>query len=254
MNKAYCLDDEIGFVELINKHEDPGLATVNAARCSYGEESTEFTDKDRKLTGYLWNHGHTSPFRHAFYTFHLVSPLFLFRQILKYQVGSTWKTFEVGGEEVSLEIFDLFFDTDSGTSWNELSGRYKELEPKFYFPRKLRANVTHGSTQASMDLDWDEDKHSGYLATIREKCDSDYRFYKNMLKDGVAKEIARMTLPQNVYSEAYWTISLHAILNFLSQRLKKDSQLEIRKCAEAVYSLVESDLDKLGISKESIVE
>ena len=78
---------------------------------------------------FLWQHGHTSPFRHSFYTFHWKAPLFVFRQAFKYQVGSGWRTYEVEGQEVSLAVFDVLFDTDKGCSWNEISGRYVEWEP-----------------------------------------------------------------------------------------------------------------------------
>ena len=152
------LKDEIGFVKLVDRMEqNHALKVVNSARISYNSKKDEFDEKDRKLTGFLWEHGHTSPFRHSFYTFHVKAPLFVLRQWLKYQVGSTWRTYEVEGEEVSVEAFDLMFDTDKGCSWNELSGRYVEMEPEFYVPKKFRSNPSHGNKQSSAELPEDFD-------------------------------------------------------------------------------------------------
>lgn len=255
-NLVHCLQDDIGFVELVKKDVDEqALSVVNAARCSYGKESEEFTDKDKKLTGYLWTHEHTSPFRHTTFRFHIKVPLFVFRQWTKYQVGCAWRKYEIDGDPVSFAAFDLFYDTDKGCSWNELSGRYKEMDPEFYVPHRLRGNPGHGiSKQSSGELDWDSVRMEGYKKNLRDKFRSDYRHYTSMLQDGVAKEIARTTLPQSIYTEAYWTVSLQALLHFLHQRLKPDAQFEIRHCALAVYDLTKDVItDKLGITYEQIV-
>lgn len=253
-DRLYCLQDDIGFVEKVYGSPSSPLSVVNAARCSYGDSSDKFTKKDEKLTKYLWAHGHTSPFRHTYYTFRIKVPLFVMRQWTKYQVASTWREYEVDGNSVSLDIFDVFYDTDKGCSWNELSGRYKELEPQFYIPHQIRGNTGHGSKQSSGELDWDEERHSGYRALLTDKFNEDYRFYKNLLKDGVAKEIARSALPQSIYSEAVWTISLQGILHFLSQRLKPDAQMEIRHCALGIFQLIKDDLDTLGIGLNDLAE
>jgi thymidylate synthase (FAD) len=76
--------------------------------------------------------------------------------------------------------------------------------------------------------------------------------YKDLLHQGVAKEIARMVLPQNIYSEAYWTVSLQSVIHFLHQRLKPDAQYEIKLFAEGIYELIKDDLDKLGLTKEKL--
>jgi len=126
------LDDGIGFVALVDRMQtDHALKVVNSARISYQNQKQEFEEKDRKLCQFLWNHGHTSPFRHSFYTFHWKAPLFVFRQAFKYQIGSGWRKYEVDGEPVSLEVFDVLFDTDKGCSWNEVSGRYVQWKAEF---------------------------------------------------------------------------------------------------------------------------
>ena len=73
------------------------------------------------------------------------------------------------------------------------------------------------------------------------------------LERGVAKELARILLPQNVYTQAYWTVSLQGVIHFLSQRLQPDAQYEIRRYAEGVYQLVASELARVGITRELLL-
>ncbi len=244
------LDDGIGFVGLVDRmQQDAPLKVVNSARISYDKQKDGFEDADAKLSNYLWKHGHTSPFRHSFFTFHWKAPLFVFRQAFKYQVGSGWRTYDVEGHEVSLEVFDVLYDTDKGCSWNEISGRYVKWTPEFYVPSVMRANPSHGSKQASSDLPSDYD-HEGERATMLAECNEAFERYESRIERGVAKEIARMCLPQTLYSQAYWTVSLQGVLHFLDQRLKKDAQYEIRRYAQAVRDLLAPELDQLGIQIE----
>jgi thymidylate synthase (FAD) len=246
------LDDGIGFVSLVDRMaSDPALKVVNSARISYDKQKEAFDEKDRKLCGFLWEHGHTSPYRHSFFTFHWKAPLFVFRQAFKYQVGSGWREYEVEGQTVSLEVFDVFFDTDKGCSWNEVSGRYVRWTPEFYVPTTMRSNPPHGNKQASVDLPADYD-HAGERARMLEECDEAFRRYEERIERGVAKEIARTMLPQGLYSQAYWTVSLQGVLHFLDQRLKKDAQFEIRRYAEAVAELLAPDLERLGVDVDAM--
>ncbi len=247
------LDDGIGFLALVDSmRTDAVLKVVNAARISYSKRRQELGKGDSQLARFLWDHGHTSPYRHSFFTFHWKAPLFVFRQAFKYQVGSVWREYEVNGESVSLAAFDILFDTDKGCSWNEISGRYVEWEPEFYVPGRMRANPPHGNKQASDELgdDWD---HAGERQRMLDECAAAFELYRARLKRGVAKEIARMCLPQNVYSQAYWTVSLQGVIHFLSQRLAKDAQYEIRRFAEACYELLAEDLGRLGIEREHLI-
>ncbi|MEM6567469.1 MAG: FAD-dependent thymidylate synthase [Planctomycetota bacterium] len=243
-----ALGDGIGFVALVDRmRQDSALKVVNSARISYEKQKDSFDEKDNKLTSYLWEHGHTSPFRHSFYTFHWKAPLFVFRQAFKYQVGSGWRTYEVDGQEVSLEVFDVMFDTDKGCSWNEVSGRYVKWSPEFYVPGVMRANPSHGSKQASVELPPDFD-HEGERQSMLAECQEAFERYEARMARGVAKEIARMILPQTLYSQAYWTVSLQGVLHFLDQRLKDDAQYEIRVFAEAIRDLVREDLEHVGVA------
>jgi len=242
------LDDGIGFVALVDRMQsDPALKVVNAARISYEKQKDEFTEADQRLCGFLWEHGHTSPYRHSFFTFHWKAPLFVFRQAFKYQVGSGWRKYEVDGQPVSLEVFDVMFDTDKGCSWNEVSGRYVKWTPEFYVPTVMRSNPPHGNKQASVDLDASFD-HEGERKLMMAENEEAFRKYEERIERGVAKEIARTLLPQSLYTQAYWTVSLQGLIHFFDQRLKQDAQFEIRKYAQAIHKLVEPELERLGIS------
>jgi len=244
------LDDGVGFVALVDRMQsDAALKVVNAARISYQRQKGEFTPEDGKLARFLWLHGHTSPYRHSFFTFHWKAPLFVFRQAFKYQIGSTWREYEANGESISLEAFDVLFDTDKGCSWNEISGRYVEWTPEFYLPARLRSNPPHGNKQASIELPADFD-HEGERARMRAECEQLFALYRQRLERGVAKEIARMLLPQNLYTQAYWTVSLQGVIHFLEQRLKADAQYEIRRYAEALFQLVGPELERVGLTRE----
>ena len=249
----FTLGDEIGFVALVDRMQtDHALKVVNSARISYQKRREDLTDADQRLAGFLWSHGHTSPYRHSFYTFHWKAPLFVFRQAHKYQVGSTWREYEVEGASVSGEAFDVVFDTDKGCSWNEISGRYVEWSPEFYVPAVMRTNPPHGNKQASEPLGADFE-HEAERAAMHAECERAFDDYRARIERGVAKEIARMLLPQNLYSQAYWTVSLQGVIHFLTQRLAADAQFEIRAYAEAVFDLVADDLDRLGITRDTLV-
>jgi len=260
MTQIDYLKDGISLISLVDRMEkDPALKVSNSARISYNKTKQEFDEKDKKLTKFLWNHEHTSPFRHSYFTFHIKLPLFVARQLMKYQVGSGFRTFEVDGEEVSLEIFDHFYDTDKGCSWNEISGRYTQTSEQFYIPKEMRSNPPHGNKQASEgyvnpldqeDHDYLHEKEAVIL--MQHHAEWSLEKYNILIKNGVAKEIARMILPQNIYTECYWTLSLQAIIHFLHQRLKPDAQYEIRMLAEGVYELMQETLNKIGLTKEDL--
>ena len=116
----------------------------------------------------------------------------------------------------------------------------------------MRANPSHGNKQASEDLGEDFD-HEGEHALMVEECRRAFQLYEERIGRGVAKEIARIGLPQNLYSQAYWTVSLQGVIHFLEQRLEPDAQYEIRRYAEGVWQLVEPDLERLGITRDVLL-
>ena len=259
-DKIDYLEDGISEVDLAASPDlDPALKTVNAARISYRSKKEAFDPRDAKLAQFLWEHEHTSPYRHSYFTFHVKLPIFVARQLMKYQVGSGFRSYEVDGNEVSLETFDHMYDLDKGCSWNEVSGRYTQTSTQFYLPTELRSNTGHGSKQSSgkyynplseHDIRFNPEKDT--IDAMVEHCKLSLTYYNNLIQNGVAREIARTILPQNMYTEVYWTVSLQSIIWFLHQRLTPDSQFEIRMLAEGIYKLMKPCLDQLGLEKEKL--
>ena len=194
-----------GFVRLVDSMGND-LSVVNAARVSFGEK-TEFDKRDERLINYLWEHRHTSPFRHAFVKFHIKAPIFVFRQWQKHQVGC---------------------------SWNELSGRYVEFEGDCYNPkvwREQHKNNKQGSHGAIKEQNLISNAYGSHVLDC-------LNLYKGMIKQGVCKEQARFVLPQSLYTECFWSCSLQACLHFLNLREDEHSQWEIQQYAHSVRELI----------------
>ena len=199
-------------------HMGSDLSVVNAARVSFAKQSdwvyeglerfrSEYDDKylsekDTKLISYLAKHGHWSPFAHNSISFRIKAPIFVARQLVKHQVGLVW---------------------------NEVSRRYVDDEPEFYFPDKWRKradNVKQGSGESFFG---GGNEYQEIIAkNITEDC---FLKYKTLLKNGVAPEQARMVLPQNTMTEWIWTGSLMAFARVCKQRLDSHAQQETQEVA-----------------------
>jgi len=199
-----------GFVKLID-HMGTDLTVVNAARVSFGKRKEAFDEKDAQLVEYLAEHEHTAPFRHAYLTFHVKAPIFVFRQWMKHRIAS---------------------------DFNEISGRYVEFpEDEFYLPDTFRqqAKVNKQGSEGEIDAA----NREAAQTTFREACRHAVAEYKKLIELGVCREQARCILPLGLYSEVYWTASLQAVAHFLHLRLDAHAQWEIRQYAQAVRDLVE---------------
>ena len=196
-----------GFVSLVDCMGSD-LSVVNSARVSFGKRSDAMTKRDAKLVDYLWSHEHTTPFRHAYMTFHIKAPIFVLRQWMKHQVGC---------------------------SWNEMSGRYVVFDCEFYHPDVYRLqskNNKQGSFgQISNQLEARLLYETAMTYAVRD--------YNRLIELGVCKEQARMVLPLSLYTECWWTCSLQAVMHFLKLREDEHAQLEIQEYARSVRSLVE---------------
>tara|TARA_B110000879_G_scaffold163372_1_gene210975 strand:+ start:325 stop:939 length:615 start_codon:yes stop_codon:yes gene_type:complete len=174
------------------------LSVVNAARVSFAKESDEFSDKDAKLINYLAKHNHWSPFGHASLQFRIKAPIFVARQLVKHQVGLVW---------------------------NEVSRRYVDDEPEFYIPSEWRLKA-------------DDKKQGSSDETIEYNLGSTLEFvkttYQNMLRANIAPEMARMILPQNLYTEWYWSGTLMAFARVCNLRCKPDTQMETQLIANEI--------------------
>ena len=197
-------------------HMGSDLSVVNAARVSFGKKShceetrwvdmgdwcgdmPVVNDKDTKLIHYLAKHGHYSPFGHCFASFHIKAPIFVARQLVKHEY----------------------------LRMNEISRRYVDSEPEFYEPEVWRGRSkdkkqgSAGVVNLSGYDDW----------TYNESC---LAMYNDLLSDGVAPEMARMVLPQSMYTEWYWSGSMDAFANMCNLRLKEDTQYETRLVAQQI--------------------
>jgi thymidylate synthase (FAD) len=188
-------------VELVRANASDADVVFAARVSTVGEQSLEDVDADPQrsagLINYLMRDRHGSPFEHNSMTFFVKAPIFVWREHMRHRIAS----------------------------YNEESGRYRELLPLFYVPSHERPLVQSGKPGAY-------EFHPGTPAqselvdrTIRESCTAAYSGYLEMLEAGVAREVARMVLPVTIYSSAYVTMNARALMNFLSLRRKVEGSL-----------------------------
>lgn len=180
------------------------LAVVNAARISFDTEHDALTKGDEGLIRYLLRNRHGSPFEHGYFKFRLEVPIFEFRDHVRHRAGM---------------------------SYNEWSGRYSELAPKFYVP--LRARMQEGKPGSYVYVDQPED--SELTATVRTEVEYAYRqawrSYRRLLDAGVAKEQARIVLPVGVYTKVIWSCNPRSLMHFLGLRNAPQAMAEIQVVA-----------------------
>jgi thymidylate synthase (FAD) len=190
------------------------LTVVNTARVSYNKKSDEWGDKDERLLKYLWDHEHTSPFRHASIRFEIKAPIFVLRQWMKHQIGC---------------------------SWNEISYRYTQLEEgeqeSYYHPNTFRAQDTKNKQSSASPLPRMDQIEAAKI--VKASYEASHKAYNDLINLGVCREQARIVLPVGIYSKAVWTASLQAIMHFLELRLDESAQKEIRDYAVAIKTLAQ---------------
>ncbi len=218
---AKRIDVDDGYIELVDYMGAGDLAVVNAARVSFGKRKTEMDDGDVKLIRYLAQHKHMSPFRHLQLTFVIHTSEVVCRQLYKHQVGCAFSSGEF---------------REAATVWNEISGRYVEFPNEFHQISKFRKQHKSNkqASQADSLVDDNQKARDVYDRTIRES----YKAYEELLALGVCKEQARFVLPVGFMNTLTWTASLEAVVNFIKLRDHDGAQLEIRKLAQAMHSLV----------------
>ena len=209
-----------GFVELVDTMGND-LSVVNAARVSMGKRKAVFEPEDEKLIYYLAKEGHTSPFRHAFLSFHVKCPLFVKGQFDKHQVG---------------------------ISINTISGRYVQTADDWHIPyffRKSADNVKQGSKAEPVEEN--EVCMSEYEAHFLNSLD----LYDAMIKDGVCREQARIVLPQGMNTEFYMSGSLQAFVHFIKLRTDEHAQREIQEYGFAFRKIV---MELFPVSTKALLE
>ena len=190
-----------------------------AARVStLGEKSIEAASEDparsKGLINYLMRERHGSPFEHNSMTFLISAPIFVFREFHRHRIG--W-------------------------SYNESSGRYRELEPVFYVPGFDRKLVQEGKPGHYEFVDGTPEQHAEVVSATQEACATAYAAYQRMLRAGIAREVARGVLPVATYSSMYATCNARSLMAFLSLRTKREDstfpsypQREIEMVGEAM--------------------
>jgi thymidylate synthase (FAD) len=168
-----------------------------AARVSTrGEQSLDDVDGDaaaaRGLINYLMRDRHGTPFEHTSLTYFVSAPIFVFREFMRHRIAS----------------------------YNEESGRYRELRPVFYVPGPDRRLVQQGKPGAYEFVEGTPEQHAVTVEQTQAACRAAYAAYQEMLAAGVAREVARIVLPVGTYSSMYVTMNARALMNFLSLRTK----------------------------------
>jgi thymidylate synthase (FAD) len=201
-----------GFVRVVDYMGDDA-AVVQAARVSYGR-GTRKALEDEGLIRYLMRHYHSTPFEMCEIKLHVKLPIFVARQWIRHRTANV----------------------------NEYSARYSILDKDFYLPspEHLAAQSTDNRQGRGEVLDGPTAER--VLALLHDDAEQTYSHYEEMLGDdiGLARELARMNLTLNTYTQWYWKTDLHNLFHFLRLRADSHAQYEIRVYAEAILKLVEA--------------
>lgn len=184
---------------------------VQAARVSTKGGDSRGDEADAGLINYLIREGHASPLEHSTFQFYVEAPLMVMTQLLRHRMAS----------------------------YNVESARYKEFQPVFYVPDQDRKLVQVGKPGAYTFVKGNQTQYASAWQNITEGSKRAYERYQEMLGAGITREVARMVLPQNVYTSAYITINARSLMNLLSLRIERGSdatvshpQYEIQMVAE----------------------
>ena len=209
-----------GFIRVIDYMGDDG-AVVQAARVSYGK-GTKKVSNDRGLIRYLLRHRHTTPLEMCEIKLHVKLPMFVARQWIRHRTANV----------------------------NEYSARYSVLDHEFYVPEPGTLAAQSASNRQGRDEGFTPEDADQVRSGIAQEGDRAYELYRRLLNEtqagevidadrqGLARELARMVLPVNYYTQWYWKIDLHNLLHFLSLRADPHAQYEIRAYADAICDVV----------------
>lgn len=183
------------------------LSVARAARISNGAVMPEWRgEPDERLIRYLAEHHHTSPFEHVVASFFVKAPIFVLREWMRHRT----------------------------LSYNEMSARYRQLEPEFFYPDKVRI-ADPRNKQGSIEVD---SGLAALWANYQNAYDAAWDSYEQMLQHGVARELARSVLPVGIYSEMLVTGNLLNWMRFVKLRRSMDAQQEIREYANGVAEIL----------------
>jgi len=208
MNKTQVLD--VGSIELVDIMGND-FRVLEAARVSTGSKASKGPEKDKKLIHYLMANEHHTPFEKIVFEFHVKCPIFVARQWFRHRIGS----------------------------FNEVSGRYKEIPWEAYRPEKWRYQSEDNKQGSSGFVDPVTSGSVNYM--LEQSYSVAKRAYDTLLEQGIAKELARLVMPVGIYTEFFWTVNFRSLMNFLKLRMDKHAQFEIRQYANAIYTLLEEN-------------
>lgn len=179
------------------QHTGDDAAVARAARVSTGAdmEAQPDAEADAKLINYLVKHRHGSPFEHNSITFRVSAPIFVFREWMRHRIG--W-------------------------SYNEISGRYVKLDPKFYIYPEERPLIQEGSSAHPNLIAGTPHMTESVNNRLELLYGDAWNAYSSMIDDGIANEVARAALPVGIYSEMYATCNARSLMAFLSLRVDAD--------------------------------
>ena len=195
-------------VELIDFMGGDGRV-VQAARTSTLGASASGEEERAGLINFLLRERHEVPVEHSVFTFRIEAPIFVTRQILKHRISSI----------------------------SETSGRYRELPGEFYIPFEARPMGQAGRTGEYNMVHLGEHEETRLALEMVRASQRAWASYESMLRNGAAKEVARMVLPVNLYSSMYLTMNARSLMNFLSLRNEHHAQWETREVAEKMEGI-----------------
>jgi thymidylate synthase (FAD) len=200
-------------VNLVSHNVSDEMVLYAARVSTTGEmgSGVEWGDRDHGLIRFLMNNQHMSPFEHGSITFFIQAPIFVAREFMRH------RTF----------------------SFNEESGRYKQLEPVFYVPNAARPLIQTGKVGSYTFLPGSEDQYLSVEHNLTTVYRSSYAAYERLLEEGVAREVARMVLPVGIMTSFYATANPRNVLNFLKLRMDETAQQEIREVANQMYTIMQ---------------
>ena len=208
---AYPVLDH-GFVRVIDYMGDDA-AICQAARVSYGK-GTKSVQNDEGLIRYLMRHWHSTPFEMCEVKLHVKLPVFVARQWIRHRTANV----------------------------NEYSARYSILDREFYIPAEDSLNAQSVINNQGRGEALSGEEAERVLKYLRDDAMRCYDHYEEMIsqdgQQGLARELARMNLPANIYTQWYWKVDLHNLLHFLRLRADAHAQYEIRVYADAICNIV----------------
>ena len=198
------------------------VSVVNSARVSFGKKVQSLSAADKGLINFLMRERHGTPFEHNSFRFHVRCPIFVAREWFRHRIGS----------------------------FNEFSGRYAEFSPDAYVPalEDIRSQV--GKPGAYSFEKVDDFIAISAREIIEESYNRAFVNYEDLLKLGVAKEVARTVIPVGAFTEFYWTVNARSLMNFISLRNDDNAQYEIRMLAKEVESIF---ADLMPVTYEAFV-